>query len=124
MLMQIGIIFGSAFLSSALTLTIVYIIFHSSWKKQLYADMDEYADIIKQKLKEGAIEAGAELLPDFRQQVREGFKEAMTDSLKGELIERSARDMARSGTDLMETGLNLLLGKNPPKKEDDPGKRP
>lgn len=123
MLTQIAIIFGTALLSSSLTLGLVYLIYQASWKKRLYAEMDEYADIIKQKLKEGAIEAGEELLPDFRAHVREGFKEAMTDSLKGELLERSAREVARSGSDLVESGLNLLLGKSIPRKENEPPKK-
>ncbi len=121
MLLQIIVICCTAMLSSMFTLALVYALYQATWKKKLYAELDEYAGILKQKLKEAAQEAGAELLPDFRAQVREGFKEAMTDSLKGELIERSAREMAKSGSEIMETGLNLLLGI--PRKENDPGKK-
>ena len=120
MLLQLSIIIATALLSSLFTLGIAYVLFQAFWKQWLYDEMDEYTEIFKTKVKEGAVEAGEELLPEFRTQVREGFKEAMTDSFKGEILERSAREGIKTGTEIMETGLNILLGKPLQKNPGDP----
>ena len=66
----------------------------------------------------GFREAAEEMLPEFRRQVRDGFKEALTEAAGGALIDETAKTMAKTGSQLVESGLNLLFGKNGSKKRD------
>ncbi|MBX7057334.1 MAG: hypothetical protein K1X75_04665 [Leptospirales bacterium] len=107
---------GSAILASCFTLLGSYLLFRASLKARLYQEIDELAELMKARLREGVIEAGRELKPDFRDEVREGFKEAMGSALSGEIIEQAARKAAQNSTSIVEQGLNMLLGRPPEKK--------
>lgn len=103
----------TAFLSSALTLFFAYLLYKLRLKRKLKLELEEFAGILKERLREGVEEAGKELLPKFRNEVSEGFKDALSSALAGELIEETAKRVAKGGTNFVETGINLLLGKKP-----------
>jgi hypothetical protein len=42
--------------------------------------------------------------------VREGFKEAISDTVMPDMIEKSAKSMADIGSSLMDTSLKMLFG--------------
>lgn len=98
-------------MGSAGTAALLYFVIRRLQRNRLEALLDEYIDIMKTRLKEGVEEAGRELLPEFREEVRRGFKEGMNDVMHGELLDQTARSLARSGADIVETGLNILTGR-------------
>lgn len=98
-------------MGSAGTAALLYIVIRRLQRNRLEALLDETIEIMKKRLKEGVEEAGRELLPEFREEVRRGFKEGLSDVVHGELLDQTARSLARSGADIVETGLNLLTGR-------------
>ncbi len=107
---------GAALLGSCFTFLGGYLLFRTHLKERLSREIDELAELMKERLREGVLEAGRELKPDFRDEVREGFKEAISSALSGEIIEQAARRAAQNSTSIVEQGLNLLLGRPPEKK--------
>lgn len=61
----------------------------------------------------GVRTAAAETLPAFRDEVRKGFTDAIGALNAGELLDRTARKVVRTGSSLVETGLNLLRTTRP-----------
>jgi len=59
------------------------------------------------RVRKGMIEAGDELLPKFRENVHEGFNDAIRDAVGGKVLEDTARGVAKT----METGLETLFRK-------------
>jgi len=98
----------SSLLGGIMTSVSLYLYFKYLERKKLNAVLDEYIEIVKARLKEGFEEAGVELLPQFKEEVRQGFKEGLNDVLSGELIDQTARSIAKSGADIVESGFNLL----------------
>lgn len=109
--------------SAALTLGVGYLLFAAYLKKRIYRELSvelaELSDTIKTKLRAGVLEAGQELLPEFREEVREGFKEALTAVASGDIIEQTARNMASKSQTIVEQGLGMLLGRPLPSKDRD-----
>ena len=63
---------------------------------------------VQEALTAGFREAAQEALPEFREEVRKGFTDALTGLKAGELLDRTARKVVRTGSSLVESGLNLL----------------
>lgn len=110
----------SSILSGVMTSVALYLYFKYLRRTKLNAALDEYIEIVKQRLKEGFEESGRELLPEFKEEVRKGFKEGMADVLRGGLIDQTARSIARSGVDIVESGFNLLKGAWPKNENNQP----
>jgi hypothetical protein len=60
--------------------------------------------------------AAEEVLPRFREQVRGGFKDALADAMTGGVLERAGEELARKGESILETGVNILLGRDEEEK--------
>ena len=105
----------TAAFSAMITLGVGYLLFAAFLKKriyaEIYAELEELSDVIKEKLREGVLEAGTELMPEFREEVRDGFKEALTAVASGDIIEQTARNMAKNSQTIVEQGLGMLLGR-------------
>ena len=63
---------------------------------------------IRAELTAGFREAATDSLPAFREEVRKGFTDALTVLNAGELLDRTARKVVRTGSSLVESGLSLL----------------
>jgi hypothetical protein len=68
---------------------------------------------VRAELTAGVRTAAAESLPAFRDEVRKGFTDAIGALNAGELLDRTARKVVRTGSSLVETGLNLLRTTRP-----------
>ena len=94
------------------------------------AAVEEAADLvlprIREQVREGFVSAADEALPrfraelegasedalpKFREQVREGFKEALVDAASGGVIERAGEKLVERGGSVLETGLDILFGR-------------
>ena len=60
--------------------------------------------------------AAEEVLPRFREQVRDGFKDAIADAMTGGVLERAGEELARKGESILETGVNILFGRDEDKE--------
>jgi hypothetical protein len=63
---------------------------------------------VRVELTTGFREAAMESLPAFREEVQKGFTEALTGLNASDLLDRTARKVVRTGSSLVESGLNLL----------------
>ena len=103
----------TALLSSVLTWALAYIWFKLRLQPRLDAEIKSMEDEFERRVKAGVLAAGRELLPDFRNEVREGFKEALAQSPLS-MVEGAARTVGK-GADLFGDSLNALFGLRPKK---------
>lgn len=99
------LIVATALGTAITTLVLGYAYYLLFVRKRMERRMMEMADIVQDRVKRGALEAGEELLPQFREKVTEGFKQALREFPTGEL-----RSKAKSGIDLVEESLSTILG--------------
>lgn len=116
--MQIFPILLSALLSSCFTLLGFYFLFRIFLNRRLKRQLDESALLIKKRLQEGVLEAAKDILPEFREEVRQGFTEALSRALSGEIIPQTARQLAKNSQGIVEQGLSFLLGRSHSPKEE------
>ncbi len=130
------VIIATALLSSAITLGTVWLVFQyivkpryeAEVKPRLEAQLDTQLEVLREKVKQGVIDAGVELLPRFREEVRAGFedaakgvvpafrqeaeasfKETLKAMLKGEqVVNKAAQTAAKTGASILGTGLDVL----------------
>ena len=109
------IILATAVSTSVMTLLLAYL-FHVFYvRKRMEKRMQELAEIVQERVRAGAIEAGSELLPCFREQVTEGFKRALREWSTNDF-----RKMTKTGMGMVEESLSSLLGarQKPSSRED------
>ena len=70
---------------------------------------------LRTELTAGFQDAATGMLPAFREEVRKGFAEALSAS---DLLDRTAKKVVRTGSSLMESGLNLLRASRPDDRGD------
>jgi hypothetical protein len=70
---------------------------------------------VRTELTAGFRDAATEMLPAFREEVRKGFADALSAS---DLLDRTAKKVVRTGSSLMESGLNLLRASRPDDRGD------
>ena len=99
------IVLATAVLTSVTTLVMAYMFYVLFVRRRMEKRMQELAAIVQERVKQGAIEAGSELLPRFREQVTEGFKRAL-----GEWSTNDFRKMTKTGMGMVEESLSSLLG--------------
>jgi hypothetical protein len=68
----------------------------------------------EQRVKSGALAAGEELLPKFREQVSLGFQDALARSRAAGLVEGAA-GAVNLGADFLGSSLSAVLGIKPRK---------
>jgi len=107
---MITTVIATALLSSTLTLGLAYFLYQRRFRNGFEVRLYELSDELKDKVRQGVIEAGIELLPKYRAEVREGFKEAIGDTVKSNIIEKTAKSMADIGGTLMDTSLKTFFG--------------
>lgn len=72
---------------------------------------------VRAELTAGFRDAAVGSLPAFREEVRKGFTDALNAS---ELLDRTARKVVRTGSSLVESGLNLLRATRSADRGDEP----
>jgi len=98
------------------------------------AAVQELLEPLRAQVRGGVEDAAAGLLPQFKAELTAGFREAATDSLpalrdevrKGfidalsasELLDRTAKKVVRTGSSLVESGLNLLRATRPSERDE------
>ena len=75
---------------------------------------------IRTELTAGFRDAATDSMPGFREEVRQGFADAIASLATSELLDRTARKVVRTGSSLVESSLNLLLGARPEDREEPP----
>lgn len=96
----------TALLSSSLTWALAYWLYRRHLERRLVQLREELAEELEARVRSGAIAAGEELLPEFRREVSEGFREALR-SVAGADV---ARNVAKTGAEIVGGGLDTLFG--------------
>ena len=108
----IFVIVATAFLSAVLTLALAAWIYRRRYQQLLEKEMLRIAGELEQRVRQGTLEAGKELLPMFQERVRDGFLEAM----RRWGVSDDLRNIAKTSADLVGDGLSTLLGRKNPTK--------
>ncbi len=109
----------TALASSAITLSLAYVIYDRHLKPSLDRQLEQIQAEFESRVRAGVLDAGRELLPDFREQVKLGFTDALAQSHTAGLVEETAKVMSVGkdlGAGIVETGLNALFGRGKPTK--------
>ena len=101
---------ATALLSSILTLGLSYYWFRRKISNEIRSLLDAVATEVRDRVRQGVFDAGMDLLPRYRAEVRQGFKEAMSDTVKPEMIEKTAKSMADIGSSFVENSLKVFFG--------------
>ncbi|MBE7438415.1 MAG: hypothetical protein HS115_08190 [Spirochaetales bacterium] len=104
----------TALCSSLLTALIFFLGYKLYLKKEIEADLDRLVVRAREEIRSGLLEAGRELLPELRTEVADGFKDAMSSAVKGEILSKSAQDVARTGSEIVENSLAMIFGLKKP----------
>lgn len=96
----------SALFTSVLTWFLAYVFYRARLSEQVEVLREELAEEVEARVRAGAIAAGQELLPDFRREVTEGFREAMRGVARGDM----AKEMAKTGAEIFGGSLDTLFG--------------
>lgn len=94
----------TAVVTAVTTLLLGYAVYVLFVRKKMEHRMMEMAEIVQDRVRRGALEAGEELLPKFREKVTEGFKQALREWSTSDF-----RTKARTGMSMVEESLNTLL---------------
>lgn len=102
------VIFATAILSSLLTLTLVALVtkYLLLPKLQIYIEQ-ELLPAAQERVRDGALEAGEELIPSIREKVKQGITDALVGAATGSVIEKAAGNVAGN----IEAGFNNFFGK-------------
>ncbi len=99
----------AAALTSVLTWLLAYGVYRARLRDQLEQLREELAAEVEERVRRGALAAAEELLPAFRKEVADGFRDAVRSVAGGDV----ARNVARTGAELVGGSLDTLFG---PKK--------
>jgi hypothetical protein len=84
-------------------------------RDEVSAGVREAAEDVLPKLREevrsGVIEGADEVVPRLREEMRQGLESAVDDVL-GERLARAGRGALKTGSSVVEAGLDLLLGRD------------
>lgn len=103
---EVAVALLAALFTSAITWCVAYAFYRARLSTQLEVLREELAVEVENRVRLGAMAAGQELLPDFRQAVTEGFRDAMRGVARGDV----AREMARTGAEIVGGSLDSLFG--------------
>lgn len=99
----------TALLSAALTWFVAFWVYKRRVESQLQATLAQIQAEFEQRVKNGVLAAGEELMPQLREQVRLGFQDALRQTQTGELVENAA-NVVNTGTDIITRNLGALFG--------------
>lgn len=109
-MMEMGLTIAlTTILTSLLTWLMAYVFFRAHLEKRLDEQVLKLQVEFEERVKNGVLAAGNELLPALREQVKLGFMDAVNKSTAAGFVEETARAVS-TGAGLVESGLNVLLG--------------
>ncbi|MCB1045053.1 MAG: hypothetical protein KDC35_19075 [Acidobacteria bacterium] len=111
-------IVATAVLSSLLTLLGVYLAVRyllrrhlASMRSLLDRELEEIANTFEARVEQGVLKAAEEVLPEFRAEVREGFKEAIVSAVNGDVLTQTTQSVAKKSSRALWT---LFFGDQDP----------
>lgn len=93
----------TALMSSVLTWLIAYLFYRKHLERRIEALREQVGAEVEERVRQGAVKAGEELLPQFRREVTAGFRDALVGT-------DVARTMAKTGADIVGGSLDALFG--------------
>jgi hypothetical protein len=114
MVIPMLVIFLSSLAGALLALLLGWIWYRVHGKKQLDQQLIRIQEEFERHVKNGVLAAGEELLPAFRRNVADGFRDALRDLHPAGLAEDAAK-VVSGAADLLGSGLGNLFGLKPRK---------
>ncbi len=111
MVLELSKILITAVLTAALTWGIAWAFFRARVRDELSTLRERIGDEVEQRVYQGAVRAGNELLPGFRAEVERGFKDALLSTARGDLMEEAAKTVAERGAEI----VGSILGRGKPR---------
>lgn len=99
----------TAALTSLMTWGLAYLLFRGYVQKRLEQEVLKLQEEFEERVRRGVRTAGADLLPELREQVKQGLLDGLNQSKAAGLVEDTAR-VVSTGAGLVESGLSALLG--------------
>ena len=99
----------AALAGSVVTLALAWGVYRVWGRAQLDAELVKIQAEFERHVKRGVLEAGEQLLPAFREQVRLGFQDALKQSHAAGIAEGTAKIVSGS-TELVMDSLSNLFG--------------
>lgn len=110
---SIFLLLGTALLSSMLTWLIAWAFFKFHLADEVDALKQQIGDELEERVRSGVVSGGQELLPEFRKEVKEGFLDALRGAPVSGAMSDAARNVAKTGAELLGTGIDSLLKPRP-----------
>ncbi|MGQ0622496.1 MAG: hypothetical protein ACT4QA_21740 [Panacagrimonas sp.] len=104
----------TAVLTAAMTWFVAYWVYKRKLEAQLRTMLEQVQIEFEQRVKDGVLAAGEELMPQLREQVKLGFQDALMQTQTGEWVENAA-SVANTGRDILARNFGSLFGKRPRK---------
>ncbi|HYQ90533.1 MAG TPA: hypothetical protein VES89_00280 [Candidatus Competibacteraceae bacterium] len=111
------LILVTVLLSSVLTLLLALAWWRLFLKRRLEAEREAVAHRLRERVKEGVMEAGQDLLPAFRQAVEAGFRDALTGGIAPSLLDKTAGTALRTRVSLVAQGLDFVRAAPSPESD-------
>jgi hypothetical protein len=106
----------TAALSSLFTIGLAWLLFDRYGKWWLDRRVAELAKEAEERVRSGAVRAGEELLPGVREQIREGFEDAVASVASGGAADKTVERFAQLSASALGASLGRLFGMEPGKK--------
>lgn len=110
-------VIATALLSSAFTLLGAFLVFRyllstqlSRLREHLDQELNQIAADLEERVQSGVENGAREVLPEFREEVRQGFKEAMVDTVSGDVLTQTTQSVARKSGKVLRS---ILFGESP-----------
>jgi hypothetical protein len=107
-------------ISSLFTLIGAYWFLVRPLRGRLHAELEPLLEEAEDRVKRGVLNAGEELLPRFRAEVRRGLKEGVS-GLGTDLFETGTQTAVKTGVGLLKSSLDAITGKPPGKRHREGG---
>ncbi|MEN8720830.1 MAG: hypothetical protein ABF296_11275 [Oceanococcaceae bacterium] len=112
-MISLFLLVGTAVLSSLLTWLIAWAFFRFHLSEQVDRMKDDIGRELEDRVRRGVVAGGEELLPEFREQVKQGFLDALRSGPVSSAMGEAARNVARTGAELFGSGFDNLLKPRP-----------
>jgi len=114
---QALLILASAVAASLMTLAVAYQLFERRYKERLRREVDEQVSLYRDQFQEILDRELVKLGGIIEERVRAGVVDAVRSLSSPEGLQQTTQTVVKSGVDLVEAGVSVVLGTKPRKRD-------